>query len=237
MSEPDDINQMSEFNIKEIAQEALKNPEMQQMVKQVLSDPETLNQYKNFFKGGKRKSKKRGGKCEYKKVDGKWKNVCTGTKKNFKIKKTDMLTSKIGYNVRKKKQQKAEKAKPKKQLSSKCLAEKRESDIVYERMMKRKMEECQANNIPTTMPEKEKVARQCSGKYFVGEQGFCNSLDKYGLEDTHFDLNPATCCQTKKGAGKKKRGGKKKRKTRRKKKRRKSRRRKRRKSRRTKRRR
>ena len=27
------------------------------------------------------------------------------TKKNFKIKKTDMLTSKIGYTVRKKKQQ------------------------------------------------------------------------------------------------------------------------------------
>ena len=54
----------------------------------------------------RRKSKKRGSGCEYKKVDGKWKNVCTETKKNFKIKKTDMLTSKIGYNVRKKKQQK-----------------------------------------------------------------------------------------------------------------------------------
>ena len=60
MSEPIDVNEMSGFDIKEIAQEALKNPEMQQLVKNVMSDPDTLNQYKNFFKsGGARKSRKK----------------------------------------------------------------------------------------------------------------------------------------------------------------------------------
>ena len=60
MSEPIDVNEMSGFDIKEIAQEALKNPEMQQLVKNVMSDPDTLNQYKNFFKsGGGKKSRRK----------------------------------------------------------------------------------------------------------------------------------------------------------------------------------
>ena len=49
----------------------------------------------------RRKSKKRGAGCEYKKVDGKWKNVCTGTKKNFKINPTTVRHSDHMYQARK----------------------------------------------------------------------------------------------------------------------------------------
>ena len=64
-----------EFDIKEIAKEALTDPQLKQQVKEIMSDPETLNTFKNFFKGGGRKSRrkrkrktkktrKRGGKSE-----------------------------------------------------------------------------------------------------------------------------------------------------------------------------
>ena len=39
-----------------------------------------------------------------------------------------------------------------------------------------------------SMPEEEDLSRQCSGKYFVTENGFCGSKDKYGLDKIHFDL-------------------------------------------------
>ena len=49
----------------------------------------------------RRTRRKKGGKCEYKKIDGKWKNVCEKTKKNFSIKKTSLSDSKKGYAERK----------------------------------------------------------------------------------------------------------------------------------------
>ena len=65
----------SGIDIKQIAKEALTDPQVQQQVKDILNDPETLDAFKNFFKGGGRKSRrkrkrktkktrKRGGKSE-----------------------------------------------------------------------------------------------------------------------------------------------------------------------------
>jgi hypothetical protein len=48
-----------EFDIKEIAKEALTDPQLKQQVKQIMSDPETLNSFKDFFKGGARKSRRK----------------------------------------------------------------------------------------------------------------------------------------------------------------------------------
>ena len=42
----------------------------------------------------RRTRRKKGGKCEYKKVDGKWKKVCPETKKNFTTKKLLYLIQK-----------------------------------------------------------------------------------------------------------------------------------------------
>lgn len=56
---------------------------------------------RNSKRRTRRKSKKRGGECKYKKVDGKWKNVCTGTKKNFKINPTTVRHSDHMYQARK----------------------------------------------------------------------------------------------------------------------------------------
>ena len=45
----------------------------------------------------RRTRRRKGGKCKYEKVDGKWKNVCTKTKTNVKIEKTSLSDSKKGY--------------------------------------------------------------------------------------------------------------------------------------------
>lgn len=49
----------------------------------------------------RRTRRKKGGKCEYKKVDGKWKKVCPETKKNFTTKKTSLSDSKKAFAERK----------------------------------------------------------------------------------------------------------------------------------------
>ena len=50
----------------------------------------------------RRTRRKKGGKCEYKKgADGKWKNVCTKTKKNFSTSKTSLSDSKKAFAERK----------------------------------------------------------------------------------------------------------------------------------------
>ena len=59
----------------------------------------------------RRTRRKRGGKCEYKKINGKWKNVCQETKKNFSIKKTSLSGSKKGYGERKRKKEEKEEEK------------------------------------------------------------------------------------------------------------------------------
>ena len=224
MSEPIDVNEMSGFDIKEIAQEALKNPEMQQMVKNVMSDPDTLNQYKNFFKSGggrksrkkrkkSRKSKRKGGNCKHVKKNGKWVKECKKSKRNFKINKTSRRHSKHMYEARKR-------------FANNPIVAKRATGDKSSKLVGLSMpeEELPLPRRPTgdkssklvglSMPEEESLARQCSGKYFVGKEGFCNSKDKWGLDKVHFDLNPATCCKTKKG-GKRKKSRKRRRKSKR----------------------
>ena len=200
MSEPIDVNEMSGFDIKEIAQEALKNPEMQQLVKNVMSNPDTLNQYKNFFKSGggkksrkkrkkRRKSKRKGGNCKYVKKNGKWVKECKKSKRNFKINKTSRKHSEHMYQARKR-------------FANNPIVAKRATGDKSSKL------------VGLSMPEEEDLSRQCSGKYFVTENGFCGSKDKYGLDKIHFDLNPATCCKTSSG-GKRKKSRKRRRKSKR----------------------
>jgi len=54
MDNPFDMK-VPEFDIKELAKEALTDPQVKQQVKEIMSDPETLNSFKDFFKGGRRK--------------------------------------------------------------------------------------------------------------------------------------------------------------------------------------
>jgi len=108
------------IDFKETAENILENyPEARAYADSVIKDPVALKEHMEFIpnvlkmmqNGGKRKRKKRkksrkrrkGGKCEYKKVAGKWKNVCTTTKKNFSIKpKSSLRHSKAMYQARKK---------------------------------------------------------------------------------------------------------------------------------------
>ena len=161
----------------------------------------------------RRTRRKSAGKCEYKKIDGKWKNVCKETKKNFTTKKSSLSDSKKAFAERKEakknmaKVDKLEKDchKKMKEMGKKMTRNLllKDSEIKELKDKIKELEKMEKKGYTIEAPKASKCVTTKEGvlagksKYYVDEFGFCNELGKYNLSKTRFDLDPATCCKTK----------------------------------------
>lgn len=160
----------------------------------------------------RRTRRKKGGKCEYKKIDGKWKNVCEETKRNFSIKKTSLSDSKKEYAERKEVQKNKAKVDKLEKDCHQIMKEMgrkmtrdlllKDSEIKELKDKIKELEKMEQKGYTVEVPKAEKCATTKEevmagkSKYYVDEFGFCNELGKYNLSKTRFDLDPATCCKT-----------------------------------------